>query len=556
LNSFYILVHQMKVMDTMTGVETKIQGGKGQIQTEARYNALSCPRLAVQQAVMVEGIMGSIPDENKFNVDASTMIREDNGKNGTMYRIVSCEEADKWEKSLLKKPLTSIRFQSGLDMGLKWMLLDNGIGDFGKMVLILAVPGIPEGLFYAAKVQGMVFGEDSTKIGWIYFAKSRCMKGRSDEDAQSDDEEPISNAWSHYFKNAFIEDITHYANSYNTINPETDERFESVCTIDGENCIDRELLDPSVFTALSEAKIRVIKNRPSGTEFDNANDAADNFRDKNTGLKMCVQNNIDTSNPFLEKRLDEAYAQCKAAFPQITMTAGHWTKAKEAISRFVYVCRSKYVTSQKAVVGWRRTFQVRTPGIDLERPILGHENSTVDAYRLMKHLCLTPISDADMENIINHFPELIEIQKSEGRVDNVALDRLNICKLPPGEFKDRDALCLAQQGPVELTHRETRIREAAYAVRKETSMEQKKLEDARILVAATAEKTRKAEAAKVEKSRVALLSLAQKLLDPACVEQARVAKEKKAKTKESELAKAAKYQAACDLIHGSGAMDS
>ena len=548
-------MHQMKVVDTVTGVETKLQGGKGQTQTEARYKALSCPRLAVQQAVMVEAFMGSLPDENKWNVDASTMIYEEDGKNGAMYRIVSCDEADKWEKRLLKNPLTSIRFQSGLDMGLKWMLLDNGIGDFGKMVLILAIPGIPEGRFYAAKVQGLVFGEDSTKIGWIYFAKSRCMRGRSDEDCENDDEEPISNAWSHYFKNAFIEDITYYSDSYNTINPESGERFENVCTIDGENCIDRELLDPSVFTALSEAKIRVIKNRPSGTEFDNANDAADNFRDKNAGLQKCARENIDTSNPFLEKKLDEAYAQCKSALPEITMTAAHWNRAKRAISRFVYVCRSKYVTSQKAIIGWQRTFQVRTPGVDLKRPILGHENSTVDAFRLMTHLCLTPISEMDMDNIITHFPEMIDIQKREGRVDNNTLDHFNICKLPPDEFKDRDALCLAQQGPVELTHRETRIREAAYAARKETTMKQKKIDDARIFIATIAEKERKAEAAKAEKNRVALLSPAQKLLDAACIEQARVAKEKRDKEKEAKLTKATKLQAAKELINGSGGMD-
>ncbi len=79
------------------------------------------------------------------------------------------------------------------------------------------------------------------------------MRGRSDEDSESDDEKPISNAWSYYFKNAFIEDIAYYSDSYNTINPETGECFENVCTIDGENCIDGELLDPSVFTALSEA---------------------------------------------------------------------------------------------------------------------------------------------------------------------------------------------------------------------------------------------------------------------------------------------------------------
>ena len=116
-------------------------------------------------------------------------------------------------------------------------------------------------------------------------------------------------------------------------------------------------------------------------------------------------------------------------------------------------------------------------------------------------------------------------------------------------------LSLAQQGPVELTHRETRIREAAYAARKETTMKQKKIDDARIFIATIAEKERKAEAAKAEKNRVALLSPAQKLLDAACIEQARVAKEKRDKEKEAKLTKATKLQAAKELINGSGGMD-
>jgi hypothetical protein len=215
-----------------------LQKGKGQVQTEARFKGLMCTRQAVQQAVMVETKMGHLPDWCKYNVDASTMIIEGQGDGSDMYRVVSCAEADAWETKLLQDPLTSIRFQAGLDMGLKWMFLANGNGDFGRMVLLISVPGMPEGRFYYAQVQGLVFGEDSTKVGSVYFAKSRCMKGLPDNDRQAvaDDQNGTCNGWSHYFQGPFLEDIKHYADAYDTINPATGVRFENVCTIDGEYC--------------------------------------------------------------------------------------------------------------------------------------------------------------------------------------------------------------------------------------------------------------------------------------------------------------------------------
>jgi hypothetical protein len=349
--------------------------------------------MAVQQAVMIEANMGHLPDENKWNVDASTMIIEDLGKNGIMCRVVSCAEGDAWEAKLLKNPLTSVRFQSGLDMGLKWMLLDNGIGDFGKMVLIVAVPGMAEGDFFAAEVGGLAFGADNTMTGWIYFSNTRCMKGRPpviiapaiDTTTVAVIEAPSrrtvgrpkasassaispppvavvaaaletpSNAWKHYFLNVFKNDINYYASNYNNIDPKTGERFANVCTIDGESVITREILDDSVWAALAEDNIKIIKNRPSGTEFDNANDASDNFRDKNTGLRECVKNNVNTTNKRLETNLDAAFAAMKAAHPAVTMSAAHWTKAKMGVSRFVHVCKTRYVSSGKGVVGFQRT---------------------------------------------------------------------------------------------------------------------------------------------------------------------------------------------------------
>jgi len=175
------------------------------------------------------------------------------------------------------------------------------------------------------------------------------------------------------------------------------------------------------------------------------------------------------------------------------------------------------VTPQKQVIGFRRSFQVRTPGKELLLPIFTRENSSVDSMRLIKHLCTTSISKEDFINISDNFNEMCEIQKSKGRVDNVVMDALNICKLPDGDFKNRDALCLAQQGPVDITHRETRLREEAYAKRMETANKDKQLADAHALVASEALKKQKLEVASAEKMRVQALTNEQKLVDPICI---------------------------------------
>ena len=79
---------------------------------------------------------------------------------------------------LLKDPLTSIRFQDSLSIFLKWMQLQSGMGDFGQVCLLVAVPGMPEGSYSNQSISGLTNGTDSTVAGSIYFAPTRCMKGK------------------------------------------------------------------------------------------------------------------------------------------------------------------------------------------------------------------------------------------------------------------------------------------------------------------------------------------------------------------------------------------
>ena len=89
----------------------RVQGGLGQTQTTARFKALTCIRMAVQQACMKEAYLGPLPDCSQWNVDASTMISQCQGKNATIYRVVSCQQGDAIEIAdyaamLLKNPIT------------------------------------------------------------------------------------------------------------------------------------------------------------------------------------------------------------------------------------------------------------------------------------------------------------------------------------------------------------------------------------------------------------------------------------------------------------------
>ena len=71
-----------------------------------------------------------------------------------------------------------------------------------------------------------------------------------------------------------------------------------------------------------------------------------------------------------------------------------------------------------------------------------------------------------MDNIYFHADEMIYIWNGKGRLSNEDMDRFNICKSPDDEHKNRDSLCLSQQGPVCLTHEETRKREDDWKQRK------------------------------------------------------------------------------------------
>ena len=155
----------------------------------------------------------------------------------------------------------------------------------------------------------------------------------------------------------------------------------------------------------------------------------------------------------------------KAANPTVTISPDQEKKLIHAIQKFIYVSQMKYVTGIKGREGFVRAYQVLRPGHVLERPILGREQSTVNFYKIFKRLCHSKFTDEEVDTIMEKANEMIRLWKVNGRLTVSAMDDLGICR--SSEYKVRDNLCLAQQGPVCLTHDETRARELAWSNRKE-----------------------------------------------------------------------------------------
>ena len=121
--------------------------------------------------------------------------------------------------------------------------------------------------------------------------------------------------------------------------------------------------------------------------------------------------------------------------------------------------KQKYVTAIKARIGAERTGVVMPYRTVNARPIVGREDSTVNFHDIVTKLFYTCLRDGDLDNIMRHAAEMVAETRRVGRLSNAFMDRLDIVKLPEGEHKDRGASCLAQQGPVCLTHAATITRE-------------------------------------------------------------------------------------------------
>ena len=87
----------------------------------------------------------------------------------------------------------------------------------------------------------------------------------------------------------------------------------------------------------------------------------------------------------------------------------------------------------------------------LTRKVLGFENSTVCLETILGQ-CYTEMSDAEMDHMFLHAPEVIRTVRTDGVVTDKLLDALEVCKLPDGKHINRDGLVTWRQHAMVLSH--------------------------------------------------------------------------------------------------------
>lgn len=136
---------------------------------------------------------------------------------------------------------------------------------------------------------------------------------------------------------------------------------------------------------------------------------------------------------------------------------------------------------------------------------MGYEESTVCLETIMQQ-CHSHISEADIDHMFLHAPEIIHTIRAEGCVADSLLDELGICKLKGEMHINRDDLVTYRQHAKVMSHRASKANFVDYqAMLKERNdpilQQQKKLQGQ------AAKVIQRAEAAK-EKSDLAVLEKA------------------------------------------------
>jgi hypothetical protein len=492
--------------------------------SDARRRALEDVRLMYRIACMFDAFSGHLPAEFKWNADATTAIVSETGTGALVCTIEDKQlPGQQNAPKRRKKKLDSSVIPSSTNLLVKWMFLCSALGDTGPLTLIVAVPEMPEGAFFASKVKSMSGSSElGAQPGWLYFCNSRAGNAE---------------LWRHWFAYVLIPTLEICKDMY-CESRESAAAQDIFFSTDGEAIILNEAFDSHVLNLFDRNNVTYGKNGPSATSKTQAADVADTFRDWKTGLRYHTAQGTDTHNSLLQNHLDGAFSEFRSEFPDVEISAPQKTKIKHAVEKIVFVLRSKYVTPEKIVEGFIRT------GQHVRRSVSG--KSTVN-YDLMMGLTLAKgITKEEMEHMRDKRPDVIEEFRKNGRVETPFLDKLEIVASP--DAKNRDDLTLCQQDCQIITHEATVARvkasklsaPAVYSsppptintVGTETSVADVKKADKFF----RAEEKKEATAAKkkAEKERVASLTPQQR---------AEEVREKKAEQAAKKAAKEADYEA-------------
>lgn len=144
--------------------DLKIKSVVPQFLIDARRKACERIRLSYIWGCLLLAYSGHLLAEHKWNADATTIAVSE-----SLTGSLVCAIQDHQDKT----PISSSTIRHSLNVSVKWFGLNNAVGESGPLVLIYAVPTMPEDTFYATKVKGLASTSAIGETGWVYFSKTR-----------------------------------------------------------------------------------------------------------------------------------------------------------------------------------------------------------------------------------------------------------------------------------------------------------------------------------------------------------------------------------------------
>ena len=145
----------------------KIKTGKAGVMTNARLKAGQNPRSSYTMYIMLEAFSSMLDPHNKWNSDATQLTCDSDSKGGLVCYV------DTHDDNIDNQPLASTNFSGDLSIAAKWMHLNNAAGEVAPIILIFAVPSMPEGKCFIRKVKGLRNTAHPDSYGYIIFSKTR-----------------------------------------------------------------------------------------------------------------------------------------------------------------------------------------------------------------------------------------------------------------------------------------------------------------------------------------------------------------------------------------------
>eukprot|EP01034_Spumella_vulgaris_P030919 gene30919-38212_t len=363
--------------------------------------------------------------EYKWNADATTVVVS-RDRTHALVCVVHV-------KGDPEPALNCSRVPNEMNLLVKWFHMCSAAGYSSDLVLIVALPNLPEGEFYAQKVKGLSSASDHKAVGWLYACSSRNGNGAM---------------WVHWFLNVVIPCLKESAefHEHKDVDGKPSRTFFST---DGEACILNEVFNKEVLEGFAEARVDYMKGGPSATSKHQPCDVSSNFRDFKTGMSMVGNNGVDTANPTLDSNIANYLSALQAKFPSVAISADFKPKLAKACEKIVYVLRNKYYTSEKSIRGFVNTGQhIRD----------AKQGQLTVSYHGVMGQSLHECSDDELKHMEAMVDTVVVEARRAGRITNAFLDDLKI--VTTDGAIDRDELTLCRQDAQIVTHDDSIARHA------------------------------------------------------------------------------------------------